>query len=134
MRSLLAAMFLLAFSFSLSAARDVEKTGSFGVVYHHNFVKFNYVLSYLGETYKEDHWAFKLDFEDNNGFDIPSEIVEEETVLEARRIKPVKGKVDRKSEKSVVLLFPKEDDTLLKGKINLYTVILGYKLKKDLRI
>jgi hypothetical protein len=134
MRFLLTTIFLLALSFSSLAAKKLEKNGSFGVVLYNNFVKFDYVLSYLGESYKENHWAFRLDFEDNKGFDIASEIVEEKTILEAREINPVQGKVDRKSDTSVVLLFPKEDKTLLKGKVNLYTVILGYKLKKNFRI
>ena len=134
MRFLLTIVFLSALSFSSLAAKKFEKNGSFAVVLYDNFIKFDYVLSYLGESYEENHWAFRLDFKDNNGFDIASEIVEEETMLKARKINPVQGKVDRQSDTSVMLLFPKEDKTLLKGKVDLRTVILGYKLKKNFRI
>lgn len=125
--------FLMACSASLVIAKQIEKKGSFGVVVHDNFVKFSYVITYLGESYKEDHFTFRLDFEDNKGYDLPSEIEEEETILKDRRKKALQGKVERKSVRSAMLLFPKNNDEPLKGRATLYTVILGYKLKKNIK-
>ena len=125
--------FLMACSTSSITAKQIEKKGSFGVVVHDTFVKFSYVITYLGESYKENHHAFRLDFEDNKGYDLASEIDEEETIFKDRRNKVFQGKVERKSARSVMLLFPKDDDEPLKGRTTLYTVILGYKLKKNIR-
>jgi hypothetical protein len=115
-------------------AESTEKKGSFGVVINENFVKFNYVITYLGESYKEKNLAFRLDFEDNKGFDIPSQINESETYLKNYKNESIQGKVERQSVTSVILLFPLKNETSWKGKAKLYTVIVGYKLKKDFNI
>jgi len=67
MKFIAAAALFMACSASLTAAEQIEKKGSFGVVIHKNFVKFSYALTYLGDAYDEDHYAFRLDFEDNKG-------------------------------------------------------------------
>lgn len=134
MRFLTAIIIFMAFSASSMSARQIEKKGSFGVVIQANFVKFNYVITYLGDSYKENHHAFRLDFEDNKGYDITSAIEEEKTHLKTRKNKTIQGKVERQSIRSAILLFPKDNDEPLKGKTTLYTVILGYKLKKSIRI
>ncbi|HUU28663.1 MAG TPA: hypothetical protein VM123_12705 [archaeon] len=125
---------IFAFCASTLAAKDIEKKGSFGVVIHENFVKFNYVITYLGDSYKENFIAFRLDFEDNKGYDMPNEIKESETILKNIKNKSIQGKVERQSASSAVLLFPLNEDFTLSGKAKLYTVIIGYKLKKDFNI
>jgi hypothetical protein len=126
--------FFMACSASFIIAKQIEKKGSFGVVIHKNFVKFSYVITYLGDSYKENHHAFRLDFEDNKGYNLSSEIEEEKTILKNRKNETIQGIVEIKSVRSVILLFPKNDDEPLRGKTTLYTVILGYKLKKDINI
>ena len=134
MKLIVAAAFFMACSTSLIIAKQIEKKGSFGVVIDKNFVKFSYVITYLGDSYKENHHAFRLDFEDNKGYDLSKEIEEEKTILKNRKNKTFRGKVERKSVSSVILLFPKNDDEPLQGKTTLYTVIMGYKLKKNINI
>jgi len=134
MRFFMAVALLMACSVSSIDAKQIEKKGSFGVVAHQNFVKFSYVITYLGDIYKEDNFTFRLDFEDNKGYDIINEIDEKETILKNRKNETFQGIVEKKSESSVILLFPKKDDKPLKGKTTLYTVIMGYKLKKAFRL
>ena len=125
---------ILALCPSTLEARNIVKKGKFGVARNDNFVTFSYVLTYLGDSYKEGHVAFRLDFKDNKGYDLASEIDTTETFLKKFKGISIQGKVERRSLNSAVLLFPVEEGFILKGKINLYTVILGYKLRKTFKI
>lgn len=134
MRFFLAVAVFMACSVSSINAEQIEKKGSFGVVVHQNFVKFSYVITYLSDIYKDNHYAFRLDFENNKGYDILNEIDVKETILKNRKNETFQGILEKKSASSVILLFPKKDDEPLKGKTTLYTVIMGYKLKKAFRL
>ena len=115
------------------AADEVSEKGSFGVVINQNFVTFSYVATYMGKAATDGHVAFKLDFKDNKGYDVPSEIEEDETFLKAGR-NEIKGKTERESPNSVILLFPMPDGEDLEGSVILYTKIFGSKLKKKFRL
>jgi len=133
MRFFVVITIILVFCTSTLAAKGIEKKGNFGLVISENFITFSYVITYLGESYKEDYVAFRLDFKDNKGYDLPSEIDESQTILKKSKRINIQGKVERQSMSSAVLLFPVEDGFVLKGKIKLYTVIFSYKLKKDFK-
>jgi len=125
---------ILTFCSLLLGANKLERKGSFGVVINNNFVHFSYVLTYLGESYKEGYIAFRLDFEDNKGFDLTSEIDESETVLKNLRNQKLKGKIERKTASTAVILFPKKEDYKLSGKTRLTTSVMGYKLRKTFKL
>ncbi|MCE5271295.1 hypothetical protein LLH00_08415 [bacterium] len=112
-------------------AQDKELKGSFGVVIAENFVKFNYTISYLGDSAQPDNLAFRISFDDTKGFNLAGEITEAETQLKNLKNQSLQGKVQRESAASALLLFPKDASFDLKGKTKLYTEIKGYKLKKD---
>lgn len=127
-------VFCLAIAVNAFSADSVEKKGSFGVVVRENFVKFSYVLTYLGNAYKEDHIAFQIDFDDSKGYDISNEIDENETILKDGRNNTIQGKVERKTASSSILIFPVEKTDDLKGQAKLYTRIMGYRLKQTFKI
>ncbi len=112
-------------------AQDKEIKGSFGVVIAENFVKFNYTISYLGDSAQPDNLAFRITFDDTKGFNLAGEINEGETQLKNLKNQTIQGKVQRESASSALLLFPKDGSFDTKGKTKLYTEIKGYKLKKD---
>ena len=123
----------LALSAAIVHADSTEKKGSFGLVINDNFVKFSYIITHLGESYKEGHISFQIDFDDNKGYDLASEIDEAATKLKAGK-KDIVGKVEIKSASSAVLLFPIEKEDDLKGTVKLYSNIMGYKLQKNFRL
>ncbi len=132
MRLILAALLAVIVSFSTASAEEISEKGSFGVVINQNFVHFSYVLTYLGKSETEGHVAFELAFDDNKGYDIPSEIDDSDTLLKTRR-EQFEGKTERKDINTVLLLFPVENPRDLKGRITVYTRIFGSKLKKKFR-
>ncbi|MFH1069235.1 MAG: hypothetical protein V1794_06385 [Candidatus Glassbacteria bacterium] len=123
----------LAMSLSMLHAESNEKKGSFGLVINDNFIKFSYIITYLGNSYKEGHIAFQIDFDDNKGFDLASEIDEAETKLKVNK-KDLRGTIERKSASSAVLFFPTENEDDYKGTVKLYSDIMGYKLQKSFRL
>ncbi len=132
MRFAIAALLAVTVAFSAARAAKMSEKGSFGVVIDQNFVKFSYVMTYLGESETKGQVAFELAFNDNKGYDIPSEIEDSDTVLKTRSLK-IKGKTERKSINSVLLLFPVENIRDLSGKVSVYTRVFGSKLKKKFR-
>jgi hypothetical protein len=132
MKYICAMLLAVAVAFSAAHAEEISEKGSFGVVIDQNFIKFSYVMTYLGESETEGHIGFELAFEDNKGYDIPSEIDDTDTVLKSRRLE-IEGKVERKSEHSVLLLFPIESPRDLSGRVTIYTRVFGSKLKKKFR-
>ena len=127
-------VFCLATAANVFSADSVEKKGSFGVVVRENFVKFSYVLTYLGNAYKEDHISFQLDFDNSKGYDISNEIDENETIIKDGRNNTIQGKVERKTSSSSILVFPVGNTEDLKGQAKLYTRIMGYRLKQTFKI
>ncbi|MFC1544655.1 hypothetical protein ACFL4X_00670 [Gemmatimonadota bacterium] len=115
------------------AADEVSEKGSFGVVINQNFVTFSYVATYIGKSTTEGHVAFELAFKDNKGYDVPSEIEDDATYLKSGR-NEIRGKTERKSPSSVLLLFPLPNGEDLEGSVTLYTKIFGSKLKKKFRL
>ena len=111
--------------FSFASAKDIAEKGNFGTVVHNNFVTFKYVLNYLGESYKEGNVAFRLEMEYNKGYDIPSEINEEETILKNRDNDEFKGTVERKDASTAILLFPMDDAGNLGKRFRFYTEVLN---------
>ncbi len=132
MRFLLAALLAVAVAFSTARAEEISEKGSFGVVIDQNFIKFSYVMTYLGESKTEGHIEFELAFDDNKGYDIPSEIDDTDTILKTRR-DVIEGKVERKDVNSVLLLFPVESPKDINGRVTVYTRVFGSKLKKKFR-
>ena len=128
-----AVLLTVAFASFAFAADEVSEKGSFGVVINQNFVTFSYVATYMGKNSEEGSVAFELDFNDNKGYDVPSEIEDEETVLKAGR-KEIQGKSERISANTVKLIFPLPDGEDLEGSVILYTRIFGSKLKKKFRL
>ena len=115
------------------AADEVSEKGSFGVVINQNFVTFSYVATYMGKNSEDGSVSFELDFKDNKGYDVPSEIEEEETRLKAGR-QEIQGKTERVSPTTVKLIFELPDGEDLEGRVTLYTRIFGSKLKKNFRL
>ncbi len=132
MRFAIAALLAVTVAFSTARAAGMSEKGSFGVVIDQNFVKFSYVLTYLGESETKGQVAFELAFNDNKGYDIPSEVEDSDTVLKTRRL-TIKGKTERKSVNSVLLLFPVENIRDLSGRVSVYTRVFGSKLKRKFR-
>ena len=132
MKLCIAVVLSVAFACQVYAADEISEKGSFGVVINQNFVTFSYVATYIGKSDTEGHVAFLLDFKDNKGYDVPSEIEEEDTYLKAGR-RQIKGKSERKSASSVLLSFPLPDGEDLEGNVTLYTRIFGSKPKKKFR-
>jgi len=117
---------------SAIAADEISEKGSFGVVINQNFVTFSYVATYVGKGETDNEVAFLLEFNDNKGYDVPSEIEDEGTYIKAGR-KQIQGHSERKSASSVLLLFPMSDGEDLEGSVTLYTKVFGSKLKKKFR-
>ena len=115
------------------AADEVSEKGSFGVVINQNFVTFSYVAIYKGKSATDSHVTFELDFKDNKGYDVPSEIDEDDTYIKTGH-REIKGKAERKSPSSVLLIFPLDDNEDLEGSVTLYTRVFGSKLKKKFRL
>jgi hypothetical protein len=132
MKFIFATLLAVAVAFGTARAGEMSEKGSFGVVIDQNFIKFSYVLTYLGESETEGHVEFELTFNDNKGYDVPSEIDDSDTILKTRRLE-IEGKVERKSENSVLLLFPVESPRDLNGRVTVYTRVFGSKLKKKFR-
>jgi len=103
-------VFCLAIAANAFSADSVERKGSFGVVVRENFVKFSYVLTYLGNAYKD------------------------ETIIKDGRNNTIQGKVERKTSSSSILVFPVGNTEDLKGQAKLYTRIMGYRLKQTFKI
>lgn len=131
MRFIALTALLAALTAGTLSAQGAEQKGSFGVVISENFVKFNYVLSYLGESAQPDHVSFRISFDDTKGYNLAAEIDEAQTSLKNVRNQTISGKVERESASSAVLMFPKDESFALKGKIRFYTVIKGYKLNRS---
>ncbi|MBN2288845.1 MAG: hypothetical protein JXQ83_05885 [Candidatus Glassbacteria bacterium] len=110
-----------------------EQKGRFGIVIHDNFVTLDYVITYLDETHKPDHLAFRLDIQDAKGLDLAYEVAEEECLLKNARKQTLEGKVERINNTTVILLFPYDENFQKTKKLTLYTVIRDYKLKKDFK-
>ena len=108
MRFFLAVAVFMACSVSSINAEQIEKKGSFGVVVHQNFVKFSYVITYLSDIYKDNHYAFRLDFENNKGYDILNEIDVKETILKNRKNETFQGILEKKKRKQCNPAFPEE--------------------------
>ncbi len=133
MKAVFAALLAVGLAVGFASADEISERGSFGVVINQTFVYFSYVMTCIGESETaEGHAAFFLEFKDNKGYDIPSEIDDTETYLKIG-VKKITGKVERKSVESVMLLFPLEDGQKLKGRVTVYTRIFGSKLKKAFR-
>ena len=115
-------------------AQEAEKKGSFGIVIAENFVKFNYSITYLGDSVKPNEIAFRISFDDTKGYNLAAEIDESETMLKNLKHQTIQGKVERENAGSALLLFPKKAESEMKGKVKLYTDVKGYKLKKDFNI
>jgi len=129
-KSLLAVAMCVLFAGSL-LAQEKEMKGSFGVVIAENFVKFNYTITFLGDSYQGNNLAFRLNFDDTKGFNLCSEINESETQLRNLKNQTLPGKVQREGAGSAVLIFANDGSFDMKSKTKIQTEVKGVKLKKD---
>ena len=111
-----------------------EQKGRFGLAIGESFVTLNYIITYLNETHKAGHLAFKIDLEEAKGLDLEQEVVESECKLKNAKKQIISGKVERRSDTSIILLFPLDDNFKKTSKMTVYTVIRDYKLKKNFRL
>ncbi len=111
-----------------------EEKGRFGLAVGESFVTVNYVITYLDETYKAGYLAFKIDLEEAKGLDLEQEVVESECKLKNAKKQIISGKVERRSDTSIILLFPLDDNFKKTSKMTVYTVIRDYKLKKNFKL
>ena len=89
------------------SAQVLEQKGSFGIVVAENFVKFNYVITYLGDSAQPDQIAFRISFDDTKGYNLAAEIDEAQTNVKNLKNQSLTGKVNRENSGSAILLFPK---------------------------
>ena len=111
-----------------------EQKGRFGLAIGESFVTLNYIITYLNETHKAGHLAFKIDLEEAKGLDLEQEVVESECKLKNAKKQIISGKVERRSDTSIILLFPLDDNFKKTSKMTVYTVIRDYKLKKNFKL
>ncbi len=112
-------------------AQEKEIKGSFGVVIAESFVKFNYTITYLGDSFQGNNLAFRINFDDTKGHNLGAEINESETQLKNLKNQILRGKVQRESASSAILMFAKDSPFDLTSKTKLQTEVKGVKLKKD---
>ena len=111
-----------------------EQKGRFGLAIGENFVTLNYIITYLNETHKPGHLAFQIDIEESKGLDLEQEVVESECKLKNAKKQIVSGKLERKSDTRIILLFPLDENFKKTKKMTIYTVIRDYKLKKNFKL
>ena len=119
---------------ALAKKNPYEQKGRFGLAIGESFVTLNYIITYLNETHKAGHLAFKIDLEEAKGLDLEQEVVESECKLKNAKKQIISGKVERRSDTSIILLFPFDDNFKKTSKMTVYTVIRDYKLKKNFRL
>ena len=129
--------FLLIFLLATTAVAKknrFEKKGRFGLALGESFVTLNYVITYLNESYKPGHLTFRIDLEDSKGLDLAHEVIESECKLRNSKKQILTGKVERRSQTSIYLLFPLDDKFKKTKKLIFYAVIRDYKLKKTFNL
>lgn len=124
----------IVFMSSSVQAESIENRGSFGLVVNGQFLKINYILTYLGQDYKEGFLAFRMDLDDTKGLYLSEEVVEEDLKLKNHKNKELQGKIEESSENQVLIVFPNEDDFADTKMLKLYMTIRDYKLKKNIRL
>ena len=115
-------------------AESIENKGSFGLVVNGQFLKINYILTYLGQDYKDGFLAFRMNLEETKGLYLSEEIIEEDLKLKNHKNKEVEGKIEESGEDHVLVLFPNEGNFAKTKMFKLYMTIRDYKLKKNIRL
>jgi hypothetical protein len=121
----------LAVSPVLAKKNPFEKKGTISLLINDRIVSLKYVVTCLEESHKPGHIAFRFDVEDTKGLDLGYEIKESECVLKNAKKQTLEGKVEIRSENSLILLFPLEESFKKTRKLTLYTLIRDYKFKKS---